>query len=111
MVFAIIGIARSYLLKDKTRTMVQRRGGSDDCEHEFAGIKVRNQKPTQGDARAHVAKRTGTRSSCFTSINRSNTRGDSSMYTEELIEPRRKKTKLRYRFQDVQGRIHDNQFN
>ena len=35
LVTTIIGIATVYLKTDQSRIMVQRRGGSDDCEHEF----------------------------------------------------------------------------
>ena len=40
-----IGIATVYLNEDKIRVMVQIRGGSNGCEHEFGGIRERNAKP------------------------------------------------------------------
>ena len=44
-----IGIATIYLKEDKSRTMVQRHGDSDNCEHEFGGIRERNAKPSALD--------------------------------------------------------------
>ena len=41
----MIGIASTYPKEDKTRVMVQRRGGSDDCEHEFGGIREKTINP------------------------------------------------------------------
>ena len=58
----MIGKAKMYLKEDKSRTMVQRREGTDDCEHEFAGIKGRNTRPSALDARQYTAKRSGHRS-------------------------------------------------
>ena len=73
--------------------MCQRKSGSDDCEHEFAGCRVRNSKPTQQDMRQITARRTGTRASTFTSVNKANTRGDSDIYTDEISKPIFKKSR------------------
>ena len=95
LIFATIGIARTYLKEDKSRRMCQRKSGTDDCEHEFAGSRLRNPKPTQGDMRKVTARRAGTRSSsAFTNLNKSNTSGDKSIYVDELIRPIRKKRKF-----------------
>ena len=78
---------------DKSRRLCQRRSGTDDCEHEFAGTKLRNPKPTQNDMRKHTARRTGTRTSgMFTKLNKANTSGDQALYTDNLITPIMKKT-------------------
>ena len=96
LVFSLVGISKLYLKKDLSRVMVQRRAGTDDCEHEFAGSRLRNPKPTQGDMRKVTARRAGTRcSSVFTNLNKSNTSGDKSIYVDELIKPIRKKRKFK----------------
>ena len=56
LVTTIVGLATVYLKEDKSRVMVQRRGGSDDCEHEFGGIRERNSKPTALDVQQGVAR-------------------------------------------------------
>ena len=55
LVTTIIGVATVYLKVDKSRTMVQRRGGSDDCEHEFGGIRERNAKSAALDIKARFS--------------------------------------------------------
>ena len=96
MIYSTIGIARTYLKEDKSRRMCQRKSGTDDCEHEFAGSRLRNPKPTQGDMRKVTARRAGTRSSStFANLNKSNTSGDKSIYVDELIRPIRKKRKFK----------------
>ena len=94
LIFGIVGIAHIYLCKDKSRTMKQRSAGTDDCEHEFAGIKSKNNKPTQQDCRNYTARMTGARTSTFTTINKSNTSGDKVIFTEEITAPIKKKRKL-----------------
>ena len=79
-----IGIATIYLKEDKSRVMVQRRGGSDDCEHEFGGIRERNAKPSALDVQQGVARRTGTKSSTFNALSKANTSGDKNIYTSEI---------------------------
>ena len=54
--------------------MYQRKSGTDDCEHEFAGSRLRNPKPTQGDMRNITARRTA-----YKNLNKSNTNGDKSI--------------------------------
>ena len=93
LIFGIIGIARTYLKKDKSRTMVQRKGGSDVCENEFAGVRERNPKPTILNARQTVARRTGTRTAIYNKRPRSNTSGVKDIYLDEIAGPLTKKSK------------------
>ena len=92
----MIGIASTYLKVDKTRIMVQRRGGSDDCEHEFGGIREKNDKPTALDVQQGVARRTGTKTSTFNFISKANTSGDKAIFTNEIkAKLKRKQNKLK----------------
>ena len=96
LIFATIGIARTYLKADKSWKICQRKSGTDNCEHNFAASRLRNPKPTQGDMRKVTARRAGTRSSsAFTNLNKSNTSGEKSIYVDELIRPIRKKRKFK----------------
>ena len=63
LIYSTVEIARTYLKEDQSRRMYQRKSGTDDCEHEFAGSRLQNPKPTQGDIRKVTARRAGTRSS------------------------------------------------
>ena len=45
----IVGISKKYLKEDNSRTMIQRNGGTDDCENEFAERRQRNNKPSSFD--------------------------------------------------------------
>ena len=95
LIFGLVGLSRCYLQEDKGRTLVQRKNGSDDVEHEFAGIRVRNPKPTIQDCVLVTGRRSGCRQSVFTRINKTNTSGtDKIIYTDELLEPMEKKRKL-----------------
>ena len=80
----MIGIATTYLKEDKSRVMVQRRGGSGGCEHEFGGIREKNDKPTALDVQQGVARRTGTKTSTFNALSKANTSGDKDIYTNEI---------------------------
>ena len=84
LVTTLIGISTVYLKEDKSRTMVQRRGGSDDCEHEFGGIRERNAKPAALDMQQGLSRRTGTRTSTFNALSKANTSGDTGIYTSEI---------------------------
>ena len=88
-----IGIATIYLKEDKSRTMVQQRSGSDDCEHEFGGIRQRNAKPAALDIQQGVARRTGTRTSTFNALSKANTSGDKSIFTNEITATLNRKKK------------------
>ena len=44
LVFGLIGLARTYLKEDKSRVVVQWRGGTDHCEHEFTRIEIPSQQ-------------------------------------------------------------------
>ena len=52
----MIGIATTYLEEDNSRVVVQRRGGSDDCEHEFGGICEKNDKPIALDVQQGISR-------------------------------------------------------
>ena len=94
MVVGIVGLASTYLKADRSRTMVQSRSGSDVVEHEFAGIRQRNSKPTGLDVRQIVARRSATRSSTFTAINKANTRGgNNDLFCNEITAPMHRKQK------------------
>ena len=84
LVTTIVGLATVYLKEDKSRVMVQRRGGSDDCEHEFGGIRERNSKPTALDVQQGVARRTGTKTCTFNAISKANTSGDTNIFSNEI---------------------------
>ena len=86
-----IGIATIYLKEDKSRSMVQWRGGSDDCEHEFGGIRERKAKPTALDVQQGVARRTGTKTSTFNTLSKANTSGDKDIYTNEITTELKRK--------------------
>ena len=94
-VLSMIGAAH-VSTESVPRRMCQSKLGTDNCEHEFAGSRLRNPKPTQGDMRKVTARRAGTKSSSsFTNLNKSNTSGDKSIYVDELIRPIRKKRKIK----------------
>ena len=91
LVTTIIGIATVYLKPNKSRVMVQRRGGSDDCEHEFGGIRQKNDKPSALDVQKGVARRTGTKTSTFNALSKANTAGDKDIYTSEITATLKRK--------------------
>jgi len=66
--------------------MVQRRGGSDDCEHKFGGIREKNDKPTDLDVQQGVARRTGTKTSVFNALSKTNTSSDKDIFTNEITK-------------------------
>ena len=39
LVLGIVGISITHLKENDSRTMIQRNGGTDNCENEFAGTK------------------------------------------------------------------------
>ena len=84
LIIGIIGVSKLYLKKDKSRILVQRRSGSDDVEHEFAGIRVRNPKPTALDVREISARRTGSRASTFNALCKANTSSDKDIFVDEV---------------------------
>ena len=75
MAVDIVGLASTYLKADGSQKMVQSRSGSDVVEHKFVGICQRNSKPTGKDVRQVCSRRSATRGSTFTAINKANTRG------------------------------------
>ena len=95
LVFGIVGKAVTYLKEDKSRTMNQHADGTDDCEHEFAHMKGKNNKPTQKDCREMTSRATGVRSAVFTTVNKSNTRGDKDIYCDEITSKLKRKKSTR----------------
>ena len=94
LVFGLIGKVKTYLKEDKSRTMVQRREGTDDCEHDFAGIRSRNSRPSALDARQYTAKRSGHRNAHWNVRGAKNNSGGSNViYTDEILAPLTKKSK------------------
>ena len=87
----IVGISKTYLKEDNSRTMIQRNGGTDDCENEFAGTRWRNNKPSSFDSNQIISRRTGVRAHSFTTKAKNNTSGDTDLWTDELIEKMEKK--------------------
>ena len=45
----IVGISKTYVKEDNSRTMIQRNRGTDHCENEFSRTKQRNNKPSSFD--------------------------------------------------------------
>ena len=87
----MIDIATTYLKEDKSRVMVQRRGGSDDCEHEFGGIRENNDKPTALDVQQGISRQTGYRTSTFNALCKANTSGVKDIYTNEITSTLKRK--------------------
>ena len=88
IIFSTIGLAKINIKSEIPRRFCQRISGTDDCEHEFAGSKLRNIKPTQGNIRNHTTRRAGTRTSgMFTKLYKANTSGDQAIYTYDLVKP------------------------
>ena len=61
LIYSIIGITRTYLKENKSRRICRSKSGTDDCEPEFSGARLRNPKLIQGDMRTINARRTGTK--------------------------------------------------
>ena len=97
LVIGIVGISKTYLKEDNSRTMIQRNGGTDDCENEFAGTKQRNNKPSSLDCNQITSRRTGVRAHSFTKKAKNNTSGDTELWTDELIGKMEKKSTKRKR--------------
>ena len=66
-------------------------GGSDDCEHEFGGIREKDDKPSALDVQQGVARRTGTKTSTFNALSKANTAGDKDIYTNEITATLKRK--------------------
>ena len=57
MVYGMEGLASKYLKKDGSLRMMQRRGGSDVCENEFAAFRQSSSNGTEYDIRGIEARR------------------------------------------------------
>ena len=70
LVYGLEGIAQEYLFKDKSRRMMQRRGGSDVCELEFAAYRQSNSNGCEYDIRGMEARRSAYRCHNISSFSR-----------------------------------------
>ena len=70
--------------------MVQRRGGTDDLENEFARQRQSNSNPTIMDSRGMMAQAAGFRATDFTKNIKNNT-GDKRVYLKALIRKQTRK--------------------
>ena len=57
LVYSMEGIAQEYLKNDKSCRMMQRRGGSDVCEFEFAAFRQSNSNKSEYDIRGIEVRR------------------------------------------------------
>ena len=64
------GLASKYLKKDGSLRMMQRRGGSDVCENEFAAFRQSNSNGTEYDIRGIEARRSAYRGHNISSFNK-----------------------------------------
>jgi hypothetical protein len=97
LVYGLEGVAKEYLKQDKSRRMMQRRGGSDCCENEFASFRQANCNPTEFDLRTIEARRAAFRGhdvSSFSRIVKSNggreNRVDLVSLSAKLIKKRKR---------------------
>ena len=89
LVFGLGGLAGTYLLDDKSRTLDQSKSGSDTCEHAFAAMRNANSNPTLSDARMLIRKESG-KSMTFSICSRANTAGGKRETWGELFAPLQK---------------------
>ena len=64
--------------------MIQRAGGTDDLEHEFANFRQKNSNSTIADTRGMMGQQTGFRATNFARNLKSNSSGDDVAYLSEL---------------------------
>ena len=98
LVYGIKGIACEYLLNNKSRRIMQRRGGSDVCENEFAAYRQSNSNGSEFDIRGIEARRSAYRGyniSSFSKMIKSNSgredRVDLVSLSSKLIKKRKHK--------------------
>ena len=70
LVYGIEGVSREYLSSDKKQRMMQRRGGSDVCEFEFAAFRQSNSNGSEYDIRGIKARRSAYRGHNVSSFSR-----------------------------------------
>ena len=87
LVCGIIGVASQI---PDGYEMVQRRGGTDDLENEFARQRQSNSNPTIMDSRGMMAQAAGYRATDFTKNIKNNT-GDKRVYLKALVREQSKK--------------------
>ena len=88
MVYGIKGVAQQI---PEGCVMIQRAGGSDDLEHEFANFRQKNQNSTMADTRAMMGQQTGFRSTNFARYLKYNNNGDKCAYINELRAEKKRK--------------------
>ena len=93
LIFGIVGHAKCFLKKDESRIMVQRNGGSDVCEHEFSGIRSRNNKPNHNECDEIVARRTNIRAHNLFGIRKTNC--SAPIIASEVLGPLKKRARYK----------------
>ena len=88
MIYGIKGVAKQI---PEGCAMIQRVGGTDDLEHEFANFRQKNCNSTMADTRAMMGQQTDFRSINFARNLKSNSKGDQFAYVRELREKKRRK--------------------
>ena len=71
--------------------MMQRAGGTNDLEHEFANFRQKNQNSTMADTRGMMGQQTGYRATNFARNLKCNNDGDKNAYIKELREKKKRK--------------------
>eukprot|EP00978_Attheya_sp_CCMP212_P047092 scaffold421221_cov91-Attheya_sp.AAC.2 len=98
LVFGFTGIAQSYLDEDGSKVMIQKRGGSDCCEHHFADLKCSNRRGGIDESRKSSARAAGVTSCTFSGSSKTNTSGDKQLLKREINSPMpRKKPAKRHK--------------
>ena len=87
MVFAVVGVASTYLKTDSSRRFDQGRSGSDCCEHHFANIRMRYQSASLIDCEVGTANAQTSRSNTFTTKSNASTAGTRKETRNELLAP------------------------
>ena len=70
LVYGIEGVSMEYLSSDQKQRMMQRRGGSDVCEFEFAAFRQSNSNGSEYDIRGIEARRSAYRGHNVSSFSR-----------------------------------------
>jgi hypothetical protein len=75
MVFAVVGVEKTYLKNDKSFIMLQKNSDTDVCEQHFGNICSRGPKASLEQARHHAAHATAIDSNTFGNFSKLNTSG------------------------------------
>ena len=73
MILSIIGASSHYLDINKSKTLAQDRSNSDDCEHHFCNIRIRNSSASVQNCEHWAAHAQAVRSSTFKIKGKGNT--------------------------------------